>query len=280
MVIINVALNKDQTNRLLSKLRAHQATIGYTIEDLKEISLSICMHQILMEDYHKPIAEAQRRLNPNLKEVVWKEIHKFLDVRIIYQISDNKWVSPVHVVQKKGGTTVMKSKDGALISTRMVTGWRICIDYRKLNLAIRKDHFSFLFINQMLERIVKHSFFCYLDDYSGFFQIPIHLDDQDKITFTCPYGTFTYRRMPFSLCNASATFQRATMKIFSDLIENAMNVFMDDFYVYSTTFDECLNNLTKVLQRREEVNLVLNWEKYHFIVQQGVMLGHIISEKV
>jgi Reverse transcriptase (RNA-dependent DNA polymerase) len=162
------------------------------------------------------------------------------------------------VVPKKGGTTVMKSKDGALISTRMMTGWRMRIDYRKLNSATRKDHFPLSFIDQMLKRLAKHSFFCYLDGYNGFFQIPIHLDDQDKITFTCPYGTFAYRRMSFGLYNAPATFQRAMMRIFSDLIENVMEVFMDDFSMYGTTFDECLNNLSKVLQRCEEVNLVLN----------------------
>jgi Reverse transcriptase (RNA-dependent DNA polymerase) len=112
-----------------------------------------------------------------------------------------------------------------------------------------------------------------------FFQIPILPNDQDKITFTCPYGTFAYRRVSFGLCNTPATFQRAIMEIFSDLIENDMEVFMDDFSVYGTIFDECLSNLTKVLQWCEEVNMVLNWEKYHFMVQQAVVLGHIISEK-
>jgi Reverse transcriptase (RNA-dependent DNA polymerase) len=216
------------------------------------------MHQILMEDNHKPIAEAQRRLNPNLKEVVWNEIHKLLDVRIIYPISNSKWMSPVHIVLKKRGTTVMKSKDGTLISTRMVTRWRMCIDYRKLNSTTRNDHFPLPFIDQMLERLANYSFFYYLDGYSGFFQIPIHLDDQDKITFTCPYGTFAYRRMPFGLCNAPTIFQRAMMRIFSDLIESVMEVFIDDFSVYGSIFDECLNNLTKLLQRCEEVNLILN----------------------
>jgi Reverse transcriptase (RNA-dependent DNA polymerase) len=201
-----------------------------------------------MEDNHKPIAEAQRRLNPNLKEVVWNEIHKLLDVRIIYPISNSKWMSPVHIVLKKRGTTVMKSKDGTLISTRIVTRWRMCIDYRKLNSTTRNDHFPLPFIDQMLERLANYLFFYYLDGYSGFFQIPIHLDDQDKITFTCPYGTFAYRRMPFGLCNAPTIFQRAMMRIFSDLIESVMEVFIDDFSVYGSIFDECLNNLTKLLQ--------------------------------
>jgi hypothetical protein len=169
-VIINAALNEDQTDRLLFELRTHQAAIGYKIEDLKGISPSIYMHRILMEDDHKPTAEAQRRLNPNLKEVVWKEIHKLLDAGIIYPISDSKWVSPVHVVPKKGGTTVVKSADGELLSTRTATGWRMCIDYRKLNSATRKDHFPLPFIDQMLERLAKHLFFYYLDGYSGSFK--------------------------------------------------------------------------------------------------------------
>jgi hypothetical protein len=158
LVIIHAALNKDQTDRLLSKLRAYQAAIGYIIEDLKGIIPSICMRRILIEDDHKPTAKAQRRLNPNLKEVVWKEIHKLLDAGIIYPISDNKWVSSVHVVPKKGGTTMMKSEDGALISIRMMTGWRMCIDYRKLNSATRNDNFPLSFIDQMLGRLANHSF--------------------------------------------------------------------------------------------------------------------------
>ncbi|CAM8880650.1 unnamed protein product [Rhodiola kirilowii] len=108
----------------------------------------------------------------------------------------------------KGGLTVVRNEHNDLIPTRTVTGWRMCIDYRKLNKATRKDHFPLPFIDQMLERLVKNKFFCYLDGYSGFFQIPIHPKDQEKTTFTCPFGTFAYRRMPFGLCNAPATFQR------------------------------------------------------------------------
>jgi len=161
----------------------------------------------------------------------------------------------------------------------MVTGWCMCIDYRKLNKATRKGHFPLPFIDQMLERLARNSYFCCLDGYSGFFQIPVHPNDQEKTTFTCPYGTYAYRRMPFGLCNAPATFQRCMMAIFSDFIEDIMEVFMDDFFVYGTTFDHCLKNLSKVLQSCEDMNLVLNWEKCHFMVQEGVILGHIVSNK-
>jgi hypothetical protein len=156
----------------------------------------------------------------------------------------------------------------------------MCIDYKKLNKATRKDHFPLPFIDEMLERLPNHSFFWYMDDYSGYHQIPIHLDDQSKTTFTCPYGTFTYRRMSFGLCNAPASFQRCMMVIFSDLIEKVMEVFMNDFFVYGKTFEDCLANLDKVLKRCQMADLVLNWEKCHFMVQEGIVLGHKISEKV
>ncbi|XP_050890775.1 uncharacterized protein LOC127096221, partial [Lathyrus oleraceus] len=208
-----------------------------------------------------------------------KEITKLLEAGIIYPISDSKWVSPVHVVPKKGGITVIENEKGETITKRIESGWRMCIDYRKLNKAIRKDHFPLPFIDQMLERLAKHSHFCYLDGYSGFFQIPIHPDDQEKTTFTCPFGTFAYRRMPFGLCNAPATFQRCMMAIFADFLENIMEVFMDDFSVYGQSFEECLENLERVLERCVKVNLVLNWEKCHFMVQEGIVLGHIISNR-
>ena len=163
---------------------------------LRELALFFCMHRIHLEEGCTPTIEHQRRLNPNMKEVVKKEIMKLLDAGIIYPISDSNWVSPIHVVPKKGGMTVIKNEHNELIPTRTVTGWRMCIDYRELNKITRKDHFPLTFIDQLLERLAQHSFFFYLDGYSGFFQIPIHPENQEKITFTYPYGTFAYRRMP------------------------------------------------------------------------------------
>ncbi|XP_019096531.1 PREDICTED: uncharacterized protein LOC109130895 [Camelina sativa] len=219
-----------------------------------------------------------RNMSINADNVVKKEIMKLLNVGIIYPISDNNWVSPVHVIPKKGGVTVVKNDKNELIPTRTITGHRICIDYMKLNVATRKDHFPLPFIDQMLKRLANHPYYCFLDGYSRFFQIPIHPDDQEKTTFTCPYGTFAYRRMPFGLCNAPATFQRCMISIFTDMIEDFMEVFMDDFSVYGSSFKNCLDNLCKVLARCEEKHLVLNWEKCHFMVRDGIVLGHRVSE--
>ncbi|GJV52738.1 reverse transcriptase domain-containing protein [Tanacetum coccineum] len=126
-------------------------------------------------------------------------------------------------------------------------GWRVCIDYRKLNNATREDHFPLPFMDQMLERLAGNEYYCFLDGFSGYFQIPIDPLDQEKTTFTCPYGTFAYHRMPFGLCNAPGTFQRCMVAIFHDMIEKTMEVFMDDF--------SC-----------------------HFMVKEGIVLGHKISK--
>ncbi|CAM8938028.1 unnamed protein product [Rhodiola kirilowii] len=227
-VIVEASLDEQQTVELLNVLMKYKSAIGHSIDDIKGISPSICMHRIHLDNDAKPSSERLRRLNPNLNEVVFKEIAKLRDAGIIYSVADSEWVSPIHVVPKKGGLTVVTNNRGELVPTRTVTGHRMCIDYRNLNKATKKDHFPIPFIDQMLERVAGHEYFCFLDGYSGFFQIPIHPDDQDKTTFICPFGTFAYRRMPFG----------------------------------------CV-----------EVNLVLNWEKCHFMVKEGIVLGHKITKK-
>ncbi|KAH9794255.1 hypothetical protein KPL71_004834 [Citrus sinensis] len=278
-VIISSSLDLEQKSKLLGILKEHKEAIGWTIADIKGINPVDCMHRIHLEENAKPIREMQRRLNPNMKEVVRAEVIKLLDAGIIYPISDSSWVSPVQVVPKKSGVTVVTNANNELIPTRVTTGWRVCIDYRKLNSFTRKYHFPLPFIDQMLDRLAGHDFYYFLDGYSGYNQIPIASEDQEKTTFTCPFGTFAYRRMPFGLCNAPATFQRCMLSIFSDMVERFLEVFMDDFSVYGDSFDECLQHLTLVLQRCKEKNLVLNWEKCHFMVKQGIVLGHIISSK-
>nr|GEV03560.1 hypothetical protein [Tanacetum cinerariifolium] len=167
--------------------------------------LPVIIAKELGKDY-KPAVQHQRRVNPKIHDVIKKEVEKLLDARLIYPISDSPWVNP-----------------------------RVCIDYRKLNEATRKDHFPLPFMDQMLERLAGNEYYCFLDSFFGYLQIPIDPRDQEKTTFTCPYGTFAYRRMPFGLCNAPGTFQRYT-------------------------------------------NLSLNWDKSHFMVKEGIVLGHKISK--
>ncbi|GKC57192.1 reverse transcriptase domain-containing protein [Tanacetum coccineum] len=153
-------------------------------------------------------------------------------------------VSPIHCVPKKGGITIVINENDELVLTRTVTG---------------------------------NKYFCFLDGFSGYFQIPIDPMDQEKATFTCPFGTYAYRRMPFRLCNAPTTFQRCMLAIFHDMIEEFVEVFMDDFSVFGDSFDKCLNNIDKILQRCEDAHLVLNWEKCHFMIKEGIVLGLKVS---
>nr|GEY10825.1 reverse transcriptase domain-containing protein [Tanacetum cinerariifolium] len=174
------------------------------------------------------------------------------------------------------GITTVENENNELIPTWLVTGWRVCIDYRKLNNAPRKDHFPLSFMDQMLERLSRNEFYCFLDGFSGYFQIPINPPDQENTTFTCPYGKFAYRKMPFGLCNAPGTFQRCMMAIFHDMIKKTMEVFMDEFLVFGDSFSPCLSHLNTMLQRCEDTNLILNCEKCHFMVKEGIILGHKI----
>lgn len=166
-VNISSSLSAEQEGKLLRILREYKRALGWTIADIKGIYPSISMHKIKLEECHMPTIEHQRRLNPIMKEVVKKEILKWLDAGIIYPISDSPWVSPVQFVPKKGSMTIVANTYDELIPTRTINGWRVCIDYRKLNKATRKDHFPLPFIDQMLDRLVGKEHFYFLNVYFG-----------------------------------------------------------------------------------------------------------------
>ena len=262
-VVISSLLSNPQEVSLLQILHRNKKAIGWKIFDLKGISPTVCTHHIYLEDESKVVRQPHRRLNPYMQEVVRVEVLKLLQAGIIYPIFDNSWVSPTQVVPKKSGVTTVLNEKGEEMPTRLTTGWRLCIDYKRLNEVNQKDHFPLPFMDQLLERVSGHPFYCFLDGYSGYFQIEIAADDQDKTTFTCPFGTYAYRRMPFGLCNAPATFQRCMLNIFSDMVERIKEVYMDDITVYGESFDECLVHLEIVLHGCIEKNLVLKWEKCH-----------------
>nr|GFC87655.1 reverse transcriptase domain-containing protein [Tanacetum cinerariifolium] len=239
-VIIAKDLNSNEKTDLINVLKNWKKAIAWKLTDIKGIDPEFCSHKILLEEDYSPKVQSQRRVNLKIHDIIKKEVEKLLDAGLIYLISNSPWVSPIHCVPKKGGMTVIKNDENKLVPTRLVTGWRVCIDYRKLNEATRKDHFLLPFVDQMLERLAGNEYYCFLDGFSGYFQIPIDPKDQEKTTFTCPYGTFSYKRMLFGLCNAPGTFQRCMMAIFHDMIERTMEVFMDDFSVFRNSFSTCL----------------------------------------
>ncbi|GJW13503.1 putative nucleotidyltransferase, ribonuclease H [Tanacetum coccineum] len=209
--ILDVAIVQEIQECLVSSLDHQRPPLSYKVEPLPanfdtttKPSLEITRGGTI--ENVKPSRDAQRHLNPNMKEVVKKEVIKWLDVDIIYPISNSKWVSPTQTVPKKAGIIVVETESREKLTTRLVIGWKVCIDYHKLNNATSKDHFPLPFIDQIVEKLSSQKLYCFLDRYSRYNQIPIHLDNQAKTTFTCPYGTFAFRRMTFGLCNAPATF--------------------------------------------------------------------------
>ncbi|GJZ69453.1 hypothetical protein Tco_0633003 [Tanacetum coccineum] len=166
-VIIAKNIKEDEKVLLLKVLKKHKRAIVWKISDIKDIDPQFCTHKILMEDDSKLAIQHQRRVNPKIHEVIKKEVIKLLNAGLIYPISDSPWVSPILCVPKKGGITVIKNEDNELIPTRLVTGWRVCIDYRKLNDDTRKDHFPLPFMDQMLKRLSRNEYYCFLDGFSG-----------------------------------------------------------------------------------------------------------------
>nr|GEU30264.1 reverse transcriptase domain-containing protein [Tanacetum cinerariifolium] len=227
-------------------------TVESSIDEPPEVELKDLPPQleyVFLEGDNKLPVIIVKELGDEEKSALIK-VEKILDAGLIYPIFDSPWVSPIHCVPKKGGFTVVENEENELILTLLVTGWRISRD----------------------------EYYCFLDGFSVYFQIPIDPRDQEKTTFTCPYGTFSYRRMPFGLCNAPGTFQRCMLDIFHDMVKKTMEVFMDDFSVFANSFENCLSRLDKMLQRCEDNNLCLNWEKSHFMVKEGIVLGHKISK--
>ena len=184
-IIISSSLLEQQEKKLIAVISQYQTAIGWTIEDIKVISREICEYQIVLEEDSRPTSQPQRRLNPHIFEVVKKEILKWLQADFIYAISDSPWVSSIHVVPKYSGTTVVKNEKGEEMQTRVVSGHRVCIDYRKLNVPTKKEHCPLPFTDQILETLAGQKFYCFLDGYSGYNQIAVHEYDQEKTTFTC-----------------------------------------------------------------------------------------------
>eukprot|EP00253_Pinus_taeda_P034577 PITA_34577 len=210
---INPNLTDDQKQQLMKLLKENKEAFAWDYTDMKGISPELCTHHIYIKEGSRPICQPQRRMNPNLREIVKEELQKLLNAGFIYPISDSEWVSPLVIVPKKNGK------------------WRI--------------------------RIAPQ--------------------DQDKTTFTSPWGTFAYRVLPFGLCNAPTTFQRAVIGIFSDMINDSLEIFMDEFTPYGTTFEDALQNLEKVLKRCIEAHLALSTEKCHMMMNEGIVLGHFVS---
>jgi hypothetical protein len=215
---INSSLETDQQQKWIQMIQAQSGAFAWDYSDMKGIHPDTCMHHIYTNDQIKPVRQPQRRMNPSLKDIVKEELQKLLHANFIYPISDSKCVSPLVIVPKKNGK------------------WGICLEFQELNKDTYRNYFPFPFIDQVLDTLSGKRYFSFLYDFSGYNQIQISPEDQEKTTFTCPWGTYAYRVLPFGLCNAPATYQRVFLAILSELTHDCVEVYMDDFTIYGDDF--------------------------------------------
>ena len=236
----------------------NKKVFAWTYKDLRGIPPDVCEHKIILEDNAAPIRQRQHRLNPKYSLMVKEELNKLLEAGFIYPIPHSEWVSPIVMVPKKNGKI------------------RICQDFRKLNAVTKKDYFPLPFTDSILDAVTGHECYSFLDGFSGYNQVQIAMEDRIKTTFTTDWGTYAYTVMPFGLCNAPATFQRAMTVAFQDYLRHFMEIFLDDFCVFSTkeTHAECLS---KCFAQCKKYGISLNAAKCQFLVPCGKLLGHIVS---
>nr|GEV59326.1 reverse transcriptase domain-containing protein [Tanacetum cinerariifolium] len=226
-VIIAKDLSVKEKSALITVLKSHKRAIYWKLSDINGIDPEICTHKILMEDDFEPAVQHQRRVNPKIHDVINNEVLKLLDVGLIYPIFDSPLVSPVHCVPKKGGFTVVENEENELILTRLVMRWHVCIDYRKLNEATRKDHFPLPFMDQMLERLAGNKYYCFLDGFSVIFKFPSIRKIRKR-----PHSRVLTEHLPIVACLLGYAMHQARFR----------------------------------------------GEKIHFMVKEGIVLGHKISK--
>ena len=262
---ISVTIQGVEKETYIQLLSDYEDVFATSHKDLKGIPIEIAQHRIDLIEGAIPVRQKQYRLNPQFSMLVKKELDKLIEAGFIYPVLSSEWVSPIVVAPKPPGP-----KGEFRI--------RVCQDYRKLNAATRKDHHPLPFTDMILDKVAGSERFSFLDGYAGYNQIHIKKEDQSKTTFTTDWGTFAFSRMPFGLCNAPATFQRAMMTIFKDFLRDFMEIFIDDFCVYGLGADHP-EHLRKTFERCRWAGLSLQAEKCFLAMTEGILLGHKISKK-
>ena len=259
------SMTKEERADYVRTLREFQDVFAWAPSDLRGISSGLGQHRIDLVDGATPVRQRQYRLNPKYSLMVKDEIDKLMEAGFIYPVDNSEWVSPIVVVPKKVGA------DGKVKI-------RVCQDFRKLNAATKKDHFPLPFTDIILDHVSGQEYYSFLDGFSGYNQVMIRKEDQLKTTFTTEWGTYAFNRMPFGLCNAPGTFQRLMMDIFKDFLRHFLEVFIDDFAVFSKRADH-LEFLTRTFRRCRETGLKLHPGKCFFGMVSGLLLGHVVSRE-
>eukprot|EP00253_Pinus_taeda_P022177 PITA_22177 len=257
---LGLGLSIEENEAFISLLRKNKHVFAWRYDDLKTYDTSIIQHTIPMLPEQKPVQQKLRKIHPNLEGQIKSELNKLLKAKIIFPVRHSNWVSNMVSVRKKNGDI------------------RICIDFRNLNKASLKDNFPLPTMEQILQSVAGLELMSFLDEFSGYNQILVHLDDRLKTTFRTKWGTYAYQKIPFGLINAGATFQRAMDISFKGLINRTVVVYLDDITIFSKERSNHLHDLNQIFQRCKKYGISLNPKRSFFALDRGKLIGFIVSK--
>jgi hypothetical protein len=259
LVKLSKSLIEEQRIRYTKLLREFVDVFTWTYEGLKTYDTSVIEHKIPLKEEARPFKQKMRQINPTLLPVMEREVKKKLDAQIIVPLRYSDWVANLVPVRKKSGEI------------------RLCVDFRNLNGSSRKDNYPLPNMEHILQKVTGASRISMIDGFSGYNQISVMPEDREKTTFTTPWGTFMYAKMPFGLMNTGATFQRAMDIAFIGEKDKFVVIYLDDITVFSKIDEEHHCHLKRVFLKCRRFGLSLNPKKSLFSMQKGKLLGHIVS---
>jgi hypothetical protein len=259
-VNLGKTMSKEDRKSYLKLFKEYQDVFSWSYRELKTYDTHIIQHTIPLKSGVKPFQQNLRKYHPSLEPLMYQELKKLLDAKIIFQVRHSAWVANLVPVRKKSGEI------------------RLCVDFRNLNRASEKDNYPVPPMEQLLQTVSGSEIFSLLDGFSGYNQVLVSEDDRLKTTFQTKWGTFSYKHMPFGLINIGETFQRAMDIAFRGLINKCVVVYLDDVTIYSKNKEDHIQHLTQIFERCRKYGISLNPKKTIFGVEEGKLLGHIISQ--
>ena len=260
-VKIGTGITKETRQDLVELLQEFRDVFAWSYQDMPGLSTDIVVHRLPIKKECRPVQQKLRRMRPDVLLKIKEEVKKQLDAGFLQVVKYSEWVANIVPVPKKDGKV------------------RMCVDYRDLNKASPKDNFPLPHIDTLVDNTAGYSLFSFMDGFSGYNQIKMHPKDMEKTTFITMWGTFCYKVMPFGLKNAGATYQRAMVALFHDMMHKEIEVYVDDMIAKSRTEKEHVQVLRKLFLRLRKFQLKLNPAKCTFRARSGKLLGFLVSER-
>ncbi|XP_039029195.1 LOW QUALITY PROTEIN: uncharacterized protein LOC120163293 [Hibiscus syriacus] len=260
-VKIGTTLTVHIKQELINLLQEFKDIFAWSYQDMPGLSTDIVIHKLPINPEYKPVQQKLRRMRPEMLLQIKEEVMKQINAGFLKASKYPEWVANIVPVPNKNGKV------------------RMCVDYRDLNKASPKDSFPLPHIDTLVDNTAGHAWFSFMDGFSGYNQIKMNPEDMEKTTFITMWGTFCYKVMPFGLKNAGATYQRAMVTLFHDMMHKEIEVYVDDMIAKSRTEEEHIQNLRKLFQRLRRYQLKLNPAKCIFGVTSGKLLGFVVSKK-